>query len=645
MIKFPTPNKVGSLRGSQYESRDCYHKAVKEFRKRRYEGKGLPFEDAEDIQKKPSGEVYAHYFMEGLEEEETHATETPVLMMGNVLRIRSVEEVVMNHIERIMQKEVNGEKLEGRRGQRSCQALDRNVQHSKELSHEVKTQKCVFGVESGKFLGINVNHRGIEANPAKTKALLDMKYPINVKQVQSLTGRIAALNRFVSKSSDRCKEFFKAIKVTVKDFVWTPKCEEAFRKIKEQLGNPPILSKPLDGESLILYLAVSEYSISVVLVREEDTQQSPVYYVSKRLHDVKTRYTSIEKMVYAFILASRKLRPYFQAHKIEVRTTYPLRQVLHKPESSGRILKWAMELGQFDLEYMPRTAIKGQALADFLLEFDSAVDDKALVVLHPPHTEESLEEFPHPWWILHVDGAVNNGGAGAGIVLMSPEGHHLMSAIHFKFYATNNDAEYEALISGLKIALEMGVQNLIVKSDSELVVNQVNGGFQARGSRTKLYLTYTQRLIGKFKEEIPRIPEVEAMQVDETPKETWMTPILAYIYKGALPEGKSKVRRLHYQAARFVVYDEVLYKRGFNQPLLRCLDEEEGNYILREVHEVICGNHSGGNSLVMKVLRQGYYYPTMKEDAENFVRACDRCQRFANYSSMPTTLLTPMVSP
>ncbi|XP_074360235.1 uncharacterized protein LOC141700333 [Apium graveolens] len=390
----------------------------------------------------------------------------------------------------------------------------------------------------------------------------------------------------------------------------------------------------------------------------------------------------MEKLVYALILALRKLRPYFQAHRIEFRSSYPLRQVLHNPELSGSMLKWVLELGQFDLEYMPRTAIKGHALADFLLEFDSTVDDKALAVLYLPHTEEFLEEFPHPWWTLHVDGAVNNEGAGASIVLVSPEGHHLMTAIHFKFYATNNDVEYEALINGLKITLEMGVRNIIVKRDSEWVVNQVNGGFQDRGPRTELYLRCAQRLIGKFKEvrlefvprkknsnadalakmgsqqeavllgsipleiqEIPSIPEVEVMQVDEAHKETWMTPILAYIHKGALPEDKFKARRFCYQAARYVVYDEVLYKRGFNQPLLRCVDEEEGNYILREVHEGICGNHSEGNSLAMKVLRQGYYWPTMKEDAANFVRAYDRCQCFANYSSMSATLLTPMVSP
>ncbi|XP_074352271.1 uncharacterized protein LOC141691431 [Apium graveolens] len=211
---------------------------------------------------------------------------------------------------------------------------------------------------------------------------------------------------------------------------------------------------------------------------------------------------------------------------------------------------------------------------------------------------------------------------------------------------------------------------------------QVNGGFQARGPRTELYLRCTQRLIGMFKEvrlecvpweknsnadalakmgsqeeavllgsipleiqEIPSIPEIEIMQVDKAPKERWMMPILAYIHKGTLPEDKFKARRLRYQAARYVIYDEVLYKRGFSKALLRCVDEEEGNYILREVHEGICGNHSWGSSLAMKVLRQGYYWPTMKEDAINFVRACDRCQRFANYSSVLATLLTPMVSP
>ncbi|XP_074322928.1 uncharacterized protein LOC141659896 [Apium graveolens] len=210
----------------------------------------------------------------------------------------------------------------------------------------------------------------------------------------------------------------------------------------------------------------------------------------------------MEKLLYALVLATRKLRPYFQAHRIEVRIAYPLRHILHKPEPSRRILKWEIELGQFDLEYCPHTAIKGQTLDDYILEFDSMVDEKAIVLAEPfsqgNAPDKVREEFRHPWWILHVNGAVNNNGAGAGIILITPEGYHLMSAIHFKFYVTNNDAEYEALINDLKIALEVGVVNLIARSDSELVVNHVNGGFQARGPRTELYMICVHRLLQKF---------------------------------------------------------------------------------------------------------------------------------------------------
>ncbi|XP_074374186.1 uncharacterized protein LOC141714571 [Apium graveolens] len=274
----------------------------------------------------------------------------------------------------------------------------------------------------------------------------------------------------------------------------------------------------------------------------------------------------MEKLVYALILAARKLRPYFQAYRIEVRTAYPLRHILHKLESSGRMLKWAVELGQFDLEYCPCTAIKGQALVDFILEFDAEVDDKAIVLAEPTSQGSS------------------------GIVLVTPEGHRLMSAIHFKFYATNNDVEYEALINGLKLALEVGAVNLIVRTDSELVVNQK--AFREKkiviaDALAKMGSQMDSIQLGQIPlgiQEIPSIPEVEVLQMQEVPRENWMTPIHNYIQTGAVPEDKLQARRLRYQAAKYVEYDGILYKRGFNQPLLRCMDIEEGNYILREVH-------------------------------------------------------------
>ena len=275
----------------------------------------------------------------------------------------------------------------------------------------------------------------------------------------------------------------------------------------------------MEGETLILYLAVSEFSISAVLIREEGQAQNPVYYVSKRLLDAETRYTSMEKLAYALILASRKLRPYFQSHKIEVRTAFPLRQVLHKPEASGRMMKWDVELGQFDVDYKPKTAIKGQALADFLLEFPPSVEVEGLECVERNPDVGVPSEDCSPWWKLYVDGAVNGNGAGAGIVLVSPEGHKLQSAIHFTFKATNNDAEYEALIAGLKLALEMKVRNLNAFSDSMLVVGHVRGGFQARGPRTDLYMRLARELMGKFREvNLEQIPRAENAEADALAK-------------------------------------------------------------------------------------------------------------------------------
>ena len=140
--------------------------------------------------------------------------------------------------------------------------------------------KCAFGVSAGKFLGFIVNNRGIEANPEKIKVVIDMPLLSNIKEVQRLTGRIAALSRFVSKANDKCQPFFQVLK---KAFQWDAHCEEAFTTLKTYLSSPPILVSPSEGELLTLYLAVSDFSTSVVLVRDKDRVQHPVYYCSRAL--------------------------------------------------------------------------------------------------------------------------------------------------------------------------------------------------------------------------------------------------------------------------------------------------------------------------------------------------------------------------
>ena len=220
---------------------------------------------------------------------------------------------------------------------------------------KLNPSKCAFGVSSGKFLGFIVSQKGIEANPKKVRAILEMCSPRTTKEVQYLTRRVAALNRFISKATDKCLPFFKTLK---KVFAWTEKCETAFQELKHYLSNPPLLSPSKEGEDLFLYLAVFVTAVSAALVREENRVQLSVYYVSQAFQGAEARYPPIEKITFAQIVASRKLRPYFQANPIIVMTDQPIRKAMNKPEAAGRMVQWAIELSQFDVEYRPRTAIK-----------------------------------------------------------------------------------------------------------------------------------------------------------------------------------------------------------------------------------------------------------------------------------------------
>ena len=178
-----------------------------------------------------------------------------------------------------------------------------------------------------KFLGFIVNNRGIEANPNKIKVVLDMLPPSNIKDIQCLTRRIAALSRFVSKASDKCKPFFQVLK---KAFQWDAHCEEAFTALNIYLSSPPVLVSPSEGELRTLYLVVLNFSTSASLVKERDRVQQPVYYCSRALRGAEERYPKMEKLILALVTTSRKLRPYFQAHTIEVPTEYSMKQILNR---------------------------------------------------------------------------------------------------------------------------------------------------------------------------------------------------------------------------------------------------------------------------------------------------------------------------
>ncbi|KAM1720355.1 hypothetical protein ACFX12_022039 [Malus domestica] len=195
--------------------------------------------------------------------------------------------------------------------------------------------KCAFGIGSDKFLGFMISQRGIEVNPEKIKAIIDMKESVTSKDIQSFTGKVAALTRFISKATDRCAPFFKELKGSKKYITWTDKCAEAFKNLKAYMSQASLLSKPEVGDTLIIYLSVSALAVSSVLIRKDGNVERPVYYASKALQDAETRYSNIEKLALALVMSARKLRPYFQAHSIIMLTNHHLRQILQSPDTSG----------------------------------------------------------------------------------------------------------------------------------------------------------------------------------------------------------------------------------------------------------------------------------------------------------------------
>ena len=167
----------------------------------------------------------------------------------------------------------------------------------RQYSIKLNPSKCVFGVSSKKFLRFIMSQRGIEANLEKVRAILEMSSLKTVKEVQSLTGRVAALNKFVLKATKKCLPFFKTLK---RAFVWTKECEAAFQELKRYLSNSPLLSPSKEGEDLFLYLLVFVTAVNATLIREENKIQLPMYYISQAFQGAEIRYPRIEKITFFF---------------------------------------------------------------------------------------------------------------------------------------------------------------------------------------------------------------------------------------------------------------------------------------------------------------------------------------------------------
>ena len=235
---------------------------------------------------------------------------------------RLINRMFAPQISRNVQVYVDDMLVKSRREEDHLEDLRKTFDTLRSYNMKLNLGKCAFGVTTGKFIGFMVSQRGIEANPDKIRAIMEMTPPRNVKEVQSLNGKVAALNRFVSRAMDKCFPFFCTLK---KSFEWTVECQQAFKELKAYLSALPLLRPSQLGEELFLYLAVSPIVVSTALIREEEKVQKPVYYTNWVLCGAEERYPPMEKLAFALVMATRKLKPYFQAHTVVVLTDKPLR--------------------------------------------------------------------------------------------------------------------------------------------------------------------------------------------------------------------------------------------------------------------------------------------------------------------------------
>ncbi|KAA3456870.1 rve domain-containing protein/RVT_3 domain-containing protein [Gossypium australe] len=404
---------------------------------------------------------------------------------------------------------------------------------------------------------------GIEANPEKIRAILDMPHPKMVNDMQRLTGRVVVLN------------------ILVTSFSWTEEFQVAFEKLKSYLTSLPLLMSPRVGETLYLYLTTSEETVVAILVRAKDVYQFPVYYVSKVLQN------------------AHKLCPYFQNHPVVVMTNQPIKDILSKANTLGRMTKWSIELAKFDVEYVPRTTIKLQILADFIVQ--CSFEKPISLIISSPQEDT---------------------GSGAGVLLVYPSKNEWQYRLSFGFQISNNTTKYEALMSRLQLAHQFGVRDLIVHTDSQLVAKQIINEYEVNESVLKKYHSIAaQFLVGFDRIQVKQLSKKDNMYADalsnlaslvvieqrgkflleyrDTPSynipqifsldqnERWITAIIRMLQGKESHIEKKKV----YPSRRCTV------RKGYSHPLFQCLATSEAEYMMREIHDGIYGDHLGGRLL------------------------------------------------
>ncbi|GKA43923.1 reverse transcriptase domain-containing protein [Tanacetum coccineum] len=392
----------------------------------------------------------------------------------------------------------------------------------KKINMKLNPKKCSFGVEEGKFLGY-----------------------------MSLNGKLASLSRFLAKSAERSLPFLNTLKNITKEnkheYRWTQEAEAAFQQMKKVITELPSLTPPREKETLYAYLAVSAEAVSAVLLTDRKERQCPVQYVSRTLNEAERNYAPMEKLALSLILMTRRLRRYFEAHPVKVITDQPIKNILNNTETSGKLAKYAVELGAYNIKFIPRNAVKGQVLADFLLEAPEGTREE----LYFRIPEVPVEKDDTESWTLFTDGASSQKGSGAGLVLIGPSGIEYTYALRLTFPSTNNEADqingnYEAskdsMIKYLAKAREYasGFKSFSIENIPRNM-NQKADVLSKLASVAFNHLT-KEVLVEVLNERSTEGQEVHTIVEEEG--DNWMTPIIRCLEEGIWPEDKNEARCL-----------------------------------------------------------------------------------------------------
>ncbi|KAM2459303.1 hypothetical protein TB1_007454 [Malus domestica] len=533
--------------------------------------------------------------------------------------------------------------------------------------------------------------------------------PTNKVQLQRLLGKINFLRRFIANLAGKIQPLTPLLRLKDKDnFKWGPPHQEAFDGIKAYLTSPLVLVPPQRGKPLKLYISASDKSIGSLLAQNnKGGKEQAVYYLSRILTEVETRYSPVEKLCLALYFTANKLMHYMlPCHVHIIAKTDVIKYMLSKPMLTGRIGKWILALLEFSFQYVPQRAVKGQAIADFLVEHQESRDE----IINIPGTLEVTNVWILPgkgisgkeewiqqeirrvaglWitpWKLYFDGSYTQKASGAGVVIINPQGiyHHYSFLLDYQGN-TNNRAEYEALIIGLEILMDLGAMEVEVFGDSELVINQLNGEFKCRHITMAGYYLMATQLLSYWDSEIsvshvPRganlaanemaqlalgIPiqerrcglDVEIQRrnlpsilekgfsldimVQEIEEEDWRSPIILHLNDPSSPTSKTNRQ----QATKYVLWAKDLLRKTPDGLLLKCLGQEESMRVMAEVHEGVCGAHQAGTKMRWLLRRYGYFWPNMEKDCKSYARGCEECQRHGHLQHVPPVPLNPVVKP